>query len=148
MTTEEGLSAKTEGLKVFGASSQRPRPRPPSRWHWLRAGFLAFVGVLNLLAAIGLLASGVYLLATDKAEGGTGKAELRLGSFSIRSGEEPPQGAEMTAQQRARGTLAVACFALSLVPFSIAVLARVQYQMAREMAWQQPEPGGTEPQNE
>lgn len=144
MTTGEDPSAKGDGLKVFGPLPQRRRSRPPS--YWLRAGCLAFIGVLNLLAALGLLVSGVCLLATGKGEGGAVKAELRLGAFTVRSSEERADGSALAAQQRGRETLAVACLALSLVPFSIAVLAHMQYKMAREMAWLQPPPEDTGPQ--
>jgi hypothetical protein len=123
----------SEGLKVFGAPPPR-RPRFTS--HWLRTGFLAFIGAVNLVAAIGLFGCGVYLL-TRKPEGASTQVRLQVGTVSVQVGEEQPKSANATSGREA---LAIVCFALSLVPFSIAVLARTQFQMSRELALLLPPP--------
>ena len=140
------LSGEGEGVKVFGQPSPRRHTRPAS--YWLKAGLLAFIGVLNLVAALGLLAAGVYLLSTDKVEGDTSKAELRVGGLALRARIESPGITEAAAQQQGREALAALCLALSFVPFSLAVLARLQYQVCKEMALLPRIPVGGAQQNE
>jgi hypothetical protein len=148
MGAKQELSGEGEGLKVFGRLAQRRRTRPAS--YWLKAGLLAFLGGLNLVAALALIGAGVYLLTADKGEGDVKKAsaELQLGGLAIGIRSAGREGTDAAAQQHAKETLALVCFALSLAPLSLAVLARMQYQLCKEMALLPPAPVGGEQQKE
>jgi len=141
-------SGEGEGLRVFGRPAHRRRTRPAS--YWLKAGLLAFIGVLNLLAAAGLLAAGVFLLTSDKVEADNALPELRVGVFSIPLRADRAEGRDFSGatRQQGREVLAAVCIALSLVPFSLAVLARMQYQVYKEMSLLPLTPAGSEQQKE
>jgi len=62
MGKKQELSGEGEGLKVFGRPAHRRRTRPTS--YWVKSGLLAFIGVLNLLGAMGLVVCGILLRAT------------------------------------------------------------------------------------
>lgn len=139
MGKKQEVSGEGEGLKVFGRPMHRRRARPTS--YWLKAGLLAFIGALNLLAGIALLVGSVFIFTTDKSE-------LQVAGFSIPLQAAGHDAAGAAAPEHRREALAALCLALSLVPFSLAVLARMQYQACKDLSSLPLGPAGTEQQNE